>query len=124
MLKFSAVAVFASTAFFTDMVFAGCNEVSFISFGIELYTPESEATIMSRSQKTLYATASVYNNVFWAAYKKDNDVNYDPNNVRSVIKGDKGLVYIDRFGKVRVGDRYGEIDAAGFEKKLVPECEE
>ena len=43
--------MFASTAFFADMVFASCYEVPFISFGIELYAPESEATIMSRAQK-------------------------------------------------------------------------
>lgn len=122
MFTLPAIITFFFTAFFASTTFANCYEVPIISFDTELYVPESEETIVSRAQQVMYANPSIYNNVIWSAYKKNGGINYNSGNVRAAINGDKGLVYIDRFGKVRVGDKYGEIDAHAFEKKLALKC--
>jgi hypothetical protein len=120
--KASAVFILVSTIFMPGLASAKCDEVPIISFDIELYAPESEATLASRAQHVLYAPSLLSNEVYWAAYKPLAETEYDSRNVRAIIKRDGGNIYIDRFGWVRSGNKYGKIDGWAFEKRLVSKC--
>lgn len=103
---------------------AACAEVFIISFDVELYMPENEATIEGRSFSKLYASPTTIAELAAKVSEFANSANYDPDNVRAVVKSDNGRFYIDRFGGVRQDNKFGKIDAKGFEEKLTTECVE
>lgn len=116
------ILLFAATLLSPHSASAQCTKVPMISFDIELYMPESEATIESRAQQVRYAPTELVNIVFWAAYKQRYQAEYQANNVRATLRRDDQIIYIDRFGWIRSGEKYGKVDAKAFANKLLNHC--
>ena len=109
--------------FFTGEAIAKeCGEVFIITFDAELYAPENESTIEKRAFSRLYISKNNFEKIVSGSLGSNDGSLYDKHNTRALIKYKGGDYYVDRFGFVRRGERFGFLNTKVFESSLTESC--
>lgn len=109
--------------FFTGKAIAKeCGEALIITFDAELYAPESERTIEKRAFSRLYISKDNFEKIVSSGLGSSDDSLYNKHNTRALIKYKGEDYYIDRFGFVRIKDRFGFLNTKVFESSLTENC--
>lgn len=96
-----------------------CGNIAYIPFDAELYTPESESSILERAFYKKQINKKLLESALTKTWTTDSNLGYDKKNTRALIQFLDEIYYIDRYGVIRNGEKYSTIEILKIEEDLI-----
>jgi hypothetical protein len=100
-----------------------CGNIAYIPFDAELYTPESEFSILKRAFYKKQINKKLLESALTKIWTTDSNLGHDKKNTRALIQFSDETYYIDRYGVIRNREKYSTIEISKIEEALTSTCQ-